>query len=222
MAMKNQRPSAGYDTHAKWAYGRQLEAHIDELCPVPKDHRVRVYLDTRDARESIHALDLGYLPQNLVAVNWSGREIGLAKRRFTRLDIPKPRFAVGRLEAIIASFHNAHVVNYDGCPPFGTKASDETIRRIAEQLPQGCVLSVNARAARDGVFIQPLLQDSANGGDQEAIAYNLRVRADYVEAIVGTVRQIADSRTFSYLNPYKDKNGDRKAHRFVTTTMRLQ
>lgn len=103
-----------YDFSSKTEYRRKIWNEIEKVCTVPKALRTVVYLDTREALETVFLLDRGYRPENLIAINREPVEVALLTQHLKKSGLPTVRTYGVDWTRAVATLGPVHVVNFDG------------------------------------------------------------------------------------------------------------
>jgi hypothetical protein len=152
-----------YDFAEKSLYRNRVWMQIDKRCKRPKALRKVVYLDTREALETIFLLDRGYRPENLLAVNREPVEVALLTQKLDRLGYPRVKTAGVEWERAIRERlggHRADILNFDGMGNYSLDLVN--LLRSSVHIARPRVVAVNMLAGRETGFASDVLFDDAS------------------------------------------------------------
>ncbi len=154
-----------YDFKEKQGYRSRVWLEIEKRISKPRALRKVVYLDTREALETVFLLDRGYRPGNLIAINREPVEVALLTQRLDKLGYPRITTAGAEWDRVLSerlAGQRIDILNFDGMG----NLSLTLINLLRESLHHvsPTVLAVNMLAGREAGDIKSFLFNDVHGG----------------------------------------------------------
>lgn len=128
--MKRTRRSYVDPNKQRWHRVAQLVS-FDRLVDKPVRLRRAVYLDTREALQTIAMLRHGYAPENMLAINDEAVELALLTQRLDRLGLPRVCTKTGEFSEACQGLGEVDVLDFDGMSHCGGEIGDVMLTNAA-------------------------------------------------------------------------------------------
>lgn len=183
-----------YNFTEKDSYRRRLWSEVDKCISKPKALRTVVYLDTSEALESKHLIDIGYSPENLLAVNRSAAEAAWISMRLKTDGYPQVQTAGLEWERAIGErCAGVDVVNFDGMGCLTVALVDLMAMTVIWARPK--VLAVNMLGGRErGDEFGSVIRMFSSNEDDVVTSFGRITRATHrarVRSILGALIEAA-------------------------------
>jgi hypothetical protein len=177
-----------YDFHEKQRWFRQpVWDAVDAFMGKPRPLRTVLYLDTKQALETKHLLDLGYRPDNLHAVNMNPAEVAVLTKRVSSERGCSVRTHGKRFDDVAWGFGPVDILSFDGVSNLcGGAFKNELANAVMATTPR--VITITVLVGRETAEWFEAIQEAAkNAGPVVKDSCNRDAGAHHWARIKGAV-----------------------------------